>query len=181
MTDEQLLKNFIAGDLKSYEELVERYSAKVFRLSYQFVKNQFDAEEVIQDVFTAVFRKAGSFNGTSAVGSWIYRITVNFSLMKLRKGNRKLEHSIMDQDFYVTQTNIEDQLINRDLVVGYQTILATLNPASQKIIYLRDVDGLSTSEVGKKLGMTESAVKSKLHRARTKLKQLLVEKQLLAA
>ena len=95
-TDNQLIKEFRKGDMGSYEELISRYSDKAYSLAARMCRNSEDAEEVLQDVFTTVFRKLKDFEGKSSFSSWLYRITVNASLMKLRKNRQN--RSILLED-----------------------------------------------------------------------------------
>ena len=85
VTDLDLIKQFTNGSIGAFEEIVEKYEAKVFNLAMRFCRNQEDAEEVLQDVFTTLYQKLAGFEGKSAFSSWLYRIVVNASFMKLRK------------------------------------------------------------------------------------------------
>jgi RNA polymerase sigma-70 factor (ECF subfamily) len=89
-SDLELIADFKAGNQQSFEELINRYSNKVFSLATRLTRNTEDAEEVLQDVFVTVHRKIGSFEGKSSFSSWLYRVTVNAAFMKLRK--RRQDH-----------------------------------------------------------------------------------------
>ena len=95
-SDKELVAAFKKGDLASFEELVQRYSAKAFSLATRLTKNQLDAEEVLQDVFVTVYRKIKSFEGKSSFSSWLYRITVNAAFMKLRKRKSESQNISME-------------------------------------------------------------------------------------
>src|SRR5690349_19390693 len=84
-SDLELIEEFRKGHQYSFEELINRYSGKVFSLALRLARSQEDAEEVLQDVFVTVYRKIGGFEGKSSFSSWLYRVTVNAALMKLRK------------------------------------------------------------------------------------------------
>ena len=95
ITDAELVASFQSGDVKSFEELVERYIEKVYNLAWRISRIPEDAEEILQDVFISVFTKIGDFRGNSAFSSWLYRITANTAFMKLRK---RKKHSALSLD-----------------------------------------------------------------------------------
>jgi RNA polymerase sigma-70 factor (ECF subfamily) len=84
-SDLDLVRDFRKGDQLAFEELLSRYSNKVFSLASRLTRNNEDAEEVLQDVFVTVHRKIAGFEGKSSFSSWLYRVTVNAAFMKLRK------------------------------------------------------------------------------------------------
>ncbi|MFT6399110.1 MAG: RNA polymerase sigma-70 factor (ECF subfamily), partial [Bradymonadia bacterium] len=93
-TDEELAAAVVTGDFAAFELLVKRYTDKVYRLAWSYVKSDHEAEDVMQDTFINVYRALPRFEGKSKLGSWIYRITVNTSLMRLRSKRRRPEVSI---------------------------------------------------------------------------------------
>src|SRR3954452_4560481 len=86
--DRQLISRLQAGDESAVQELAERYTPRIFQLAMRHMKNREDAEEVTQDVLVKVHRKVGEFRGDSALSSWIYRITFNTAMPRLRKARR---------------------------------------------------------------------------------------------
>src|SRR6188768_4401460 len=84
--DRQLIARLQAGDESAVQELAERYTPRIFQLAMRHMKNREDAEEVTQDVLVKVYRKVGEFRGDSALSSWIYRITFNTAMSRLRNG-----------------------------------------------------------------------------------------------
>jgi RNA polymerase sigma-70 factor (ECF subfamily) len=84
--DRQLISRLQAGDDSAVQELAERYTPRIFQLAMRHMKNREDAEEVTQDVLVKVYRKVGEFRGDSALSSWIYRITFNTAMSRLRNG-----------------------------------------------------------------------------------------------
>lgn len=183
MTDKELVKQFQKGSLDAFEEIVSRYETKLFNLALRFVRNQEDAEEVLQDVFTTIFRKIKSFEGKSAFSSWMYRITVNAAFMKLRKRKQRPAVSIEDlapnirQKFVDTQTDyaaLTDSLAqSRELRDVLQVAISKLPDQYRAVFVLRDVDGLSNQETGEILQLSIPAVKSRLHRSRLMLRKKL--------
>jgi RNA polymerase sigma-70 factor (ECF subfamily) len=82
--DRQLIARLQAGDDRAVQELAERYSPRIYQLALRHMKNREDAEEVTQDVLMKVYRKVGAFRGDAALSSWIYRITFNTAMSRLR-------------------------------------------------------------------------------------------------
>jgi RNA polymerase sigma-70 factor (ECF subfamily) len=184
VTDVMLLEQFRGGMMEAFEELVIRYESKVFNLAMRFTRNQEDAEEVLQDVFTTVFRKAAGFEGKSAFSSWLYRIVVNASFMKLRKRKQSPAVSIEDLPGGLRETILEPvdgQQTPTDLGAESKQLREAMSGAIDRlpgqyraVFVLRDVDGLSNQEVGEILGLTVPAVKSRLHRSRLMLRRKLL-------
>src|SRR5947208_2059379 len=95
MSDEHLLlKDAAGGDASALEALMSRYGSRVYRLAHGITRNSADAEEIVQDVFLQMVRKGGAFEGSAALGSWIYRVTTNVALNKRRGKRREVETSL---------------------------------------------------------------------------------------
>ena len=183
-TDAQLIKEFKRGDNQSFEILINRYADRAYGLASRMLKNQEDAEEVLQDVFTTVFKKISSFEGKSSFASWFYRITVNSALMKIRK--RKQNRSIALEDaipaFHDSSSLRTSDTQEADVLTQRKQIQQALEEAISKLpeeyrgVYvLRDIDGLSSRQVGKMLKLSIPAVKSRLHRGRLMLRRKLAK------
>lgn len=181
-TDLQLIKEFRKGNQPSFEELIGRYSGKAYNLALRLTRSEQDAEEVLQDVFSTVYRKIGSFEGKSQFSSWLYRITVNAAFMRLRKN--KFKHTISLEDISPqirnswkcaqSEKNAADGVTYQNqLRAELETALAALPDEYRPVFVLKDIDGLSNREVGSILGLTIPAVKSRLHRARLMLRRKL--------
>lgn len=183
ITDLQLIKQFSKGSIEAFEELISRYETKAFNLAMRFTRNQEDSEEVLQDVFTTLYKKLEGFEGKSAFSSWLYRIVVNASFMKLRKRRQTPAMSLEDLPPVAQQNHID-----RDALLGTRTDNGTLSreirdtlqqainrlPEQYRSVFvLRDVDGLSNQEVGEILDLSIPAVKSRLHRSRLMLRKKL--------
>ena len=183
-TDLELIRDFKRGNPASFEELVERYSAKAFSLASRFTKSRQDAEEVIQDVFVTVYRKIDGFEGKSSFSSWLYRVTVNSALMKLRKKRQDQSVHLEDvlpaiKDASTPKTGEHEEL---DVIAMRHQLREELEMAIQRLpddyrpVYvLRDIDGLTNREVGKILNLSIPAVKSRLHRSRIMLRRKLIK------
>ncbi len=183
-SDEQLVKEFRKGSLESFEELIKRYETKAFSLAMRLTKSQLDAEEVLQDVFVTVYRKLKNFEGKSTFSSWLYRITVNTSFMKLRK--RRSDRTTPIEDLSPTTTHkalakaasapTSDGIAARhELCSALDDAIKRLPEEYRPVFVLRDVDGLSSIEVSKILRISIPAVKSRLHRSRALLRKRLTK------
>lgn len=182
-TDQDLVKLLIKGSSDALNEVMERYEEKVFNLAMRHTRNQQDAEEVLQDVFTTVYRKIKSFQGKAAFSSWLYRITVNAAFMKLRK--RKQEQAIpmedmsgpieakFMQDHDAFDTTSYSEASNAELRDVLQKAVDRLPYEYRSVFVLRDVDGLSNKECASILKLSIPAIKSRLHRARLMLRKKL--------
>lgn len=180
--DTELVEMLKLGNVEAFGELVKRYSEKAHHLALRITRNEEDAEEVLQDVFTNVFRKIESFKGDSAFSSWLYRITANTSFMKLRKRKQHAAISLEEISMSVKENWVAnrtdscdiDYLSTRhELRAQLETAIVQLPEEYKTIFVLRDVDGISNEEVAKLLDVTVPAVKSRLHRARLMLRKSL--------
>ena len=183
ISDLELVEKFKKGSIEAFEEIIARFETKVFQLALRFTRNQEDAEEVMQDVFTTIYKKIDGFQGKSAFSSWLYRIVVNAAFMKLRKRKQNNTISIEDLAPAVRQLCLERENVHmersdslasskevRDVI---QAAINRLPRQYRAVFVLRDVDGLSNQEVGEILSLSVPAVKSRLHRSRLMLRKKL--------
>jgi RNA polymerase sigma-70 factor (ECF subfamily) len=182
LTDTELVKGVTEKNESCFEELLERYSTKVLNLALRITRNQEDAEEILQDVFVTVFTKVGRFEHKSAFSSWLYRVTMNAAFMKLRARSRRRTVSLEDVEPDVRQNWVGnrtemfdvDFMSSRHELRGAIEKAIDLLPEDYRAIFiLRDVDGLSNDAVGRVLGLTVPAVKSRLHRSRVLMRGYL--------
>jgi RNA polymerase sigma-70 factor (ECF subfamily) len=181
-SDKELVETLKAGDCASFDELLKRYSEKVHNLAMRITRNEEDAEEILQDVFVTVHKKIDKFEGKSAFSSWLYRVTANTAFMKLRK--RRQTPSVSLEDFgagvkesWVSKRSEDcdvDYISSRHELRGeLEEAIERLPEEYRAIFLLRDVDGLSSQEVGEILNISVPAVKSRLHRSRLMLRKKL--------
>ena len=178
-TDEQLVRKSQDDDERAFGELVSRYESKVYSLALKMLRNPEDAEDVLQDTFLRAYRGIKSFKGNSTFSTWIYRITANSALMRLRK--RQLPTvSIDDADEREAPINIADwapgpveQMLNQETQAAMTEAIEALPPEFRQVFVLRDVEELSNAEVAEILDLSVAAVKSRLHRARLKVRNRL--------
>jgi RNA polymerase sigma-70 factor (ECF subfamily) len=183
--DEALVELAQDGAYAAYEELVRRYQDKAYRLAWSMVKNESDANDVVQEAFLNMYRKLDTFEGNSQFGSWIYRVIVNAALMKLRKQKRRSEVSIDDDetefredDYYVMsapewRVRADEAAENAELRERIIEAVDELEPKYETVFLLKEVEGLSLKEIADVLDLTVAAVKSRLHRARLYLRATL--------
>ena len=178
----QLVSAAKAGDIAAFEELVNRYERKIFRLGMNITQNREDAEDVMQDAFLKSFQNLDRFQGDSRFYTWLVRIAVNEALMKLRKrrpNQVSLDEPITDGEDSVFR-EIEDwgpspeqRFAQTELNQILNQVIGELEPIFRVAFLLRDVEGLSTEETAQILDISVAAVKSRLLRARLKLRQKL--------
>ena len=171
-----------AGDVAAFEELVNRYERKIYRLGMNITQNREDAEDVMQEAFLKSYTHLDRFQGESRFYTWLVRIAVNEALMKLRKrrpNQMSLDEPLNDGEDAIYR-EIEDwgpspeqKFAQTELNEILNSVIAELDPIFRVAFLLRDVEGISTEETAQILGISEAAVKSRLLRARLKLRQKL--------
>jgi RNA polymerase sigma-70 factor (ECF subfamily) len=159
------------------------YQNKIYRLARRMTETDEDAEDVLQEAFIKAFRSLSGFKGKSKFSTWLYRITVNLALMKLRR--KKIDSVSLDKPISTgegeVQREIEDEsldpleeLIESESMGILDKAIDELPNAYRAVFVLRHVEGLSTEETAKILGISVPAVKSRLHRTRLTLKEKLI-------
>jgi RNA polymerase sigma-70 factor, ECF subfamily len=177
--DADLIERLKAGDEEALETLFNRYSAKLYTVAQRILGEVADAEEVIQDVFWTAFRKANSFRGTAQFSTWLYRLTVNAALGKIRRSKKSKE---IEYEEYLPKFQKDGHHLVRPVVDWSDTLdekyaeqelrqllknaLDQLKPLDKSVVVLSDLEGMSDKEIAVALGLTVSAVKTRLHRAR---------------
>ena len=169
-------------------ELVSAYRQRIYQLAFRHVRNHEDAEEVTQDVLMKVFRNVGSFRGDAALTSWIYRITFNTAMSRLRTGrsSRAAEQqrpevhgdapgSVLPQDPADWSSLADDFVLRREMREQLVSALTTLPEVYRTPVVLRDIQGLSTEEASRILHVKPQTLKSRLHRGRLILRQALAD------
>lgn len=172
-----------AGNVSAFEELVNLYERKIFRLARHITGNMEEAEDVLQETFLKAFTHLDQFQGDSKFYTWLVRIAVNEALMKLRKRNSARSVSLdemIDTDENLIPREVEDWEDNPEQKFAkdeLQRILSeaieSLEPGFRAVFLLRDVEQFSTEETASLLNLSVPAVKSRLLRARLKLRQKL--------
>lgn len=187
-TERALIERLQAGDSYTVEDLATAYGSKVYQLAFRYMKNREDAEEVTQDVLMKVFHKIDKFRGDSALSSWIYRITFNTAMSRLRNGKfsrpaEVSEHEVggLDPDDGTRRsrepadwTSLADEAYLRtQLYDRLAEAMDDLPEIYRTPIVLRDIQGLSTDEASRVLNVKSQTLKSRLHRGRLILRTRL--------
>jgi RNA polymerase sigma-70 factor (ECF subfamily) len=170
------------GSSSAVEQLVDRYEGRIFRMAQNITSNREDAEEVVQNVFLKAFRNLANFRGDSRFYTWLVRIAINESLMKVR-GRRRQVISIDDMSENEDRTvlrqlrdwgpNPEEQYSQEEIRRILAMAIAELGSGCGIVFQLRDVEGLTTEETAQILNLSVSAVKTRLRRARLHLRESL--------
>ena len=171
------------GDSRAFSELVRRYQGKIFRLAQHITQNREDAEDILQETFLKAYEHLDQFKGDSKFYTWIVRIAVNQSLMKLRrrKGDKTVsldEQIDTGEDTVVREIAAwgedPEQRFSREELGGIlDSAIDALDPLYRSVFVLRDIEELSTEETAEALGLSVPAVKSRLLRARLQLRERL--------
>jgi RNA polymerase sigma-70 factor, ECF subfamily len=184
-TDEdlELVEACIRGDLVAFEELVRRYECKLLRIAQQVTDNLADAEEVVQETFLKAYQKLHQFQRKSRFSTWLIRIALNESLMKLRKQRSRahdvpLEYENADGEhlpFDVADWSPSPEQLysHSELQQILRKALEWLRPGLRIVFVLRDLEGLSIAETAALLDLNPVAVKARLFRARLQLRERL--------
>jgi RNA polymerase sigma-70 factor (ECF subfamily) len=172
-----------AGDASAFSELVRHYDRRVFRMAKQITQNDDDAEDVLQEAFLKAYTHLDDFQGNSKFYTWIVRIAVNEALMKLRK--RRSDRSVpldepidtgedeVPREIAVWDENPEETYSREELAELLDQAVQSLKPAYRTVFVLRDIEEMSIEETAEALGLSISAVKSRLLRARLQLREKL--------
>jgi RNA polymerase sigma-70 factor (ECF subfamily) len=172
-----------SGDKAAFAQVVEQYADPLYNLALQLLGNPQEAEDALQETFLNAYQAIESFEGRSSLNTWLYRIAYNTSLMQRRKkraGTVSIDEPLALDDGQVVPRQFFDWccLPERDLLSGealekMDEAIQQLPDSLRSVFVLRDIEGLSTSETGEVLDLSESAVKSRLHRARLFLREEL--------
>jgi RNA polymerase sigma-70 factor (ECF subfamily) len=190
--DQELLARLKAGDERALADLADAYSSKIYQLAFRYLRNKEDAEEITQDVLFKVYRKVDAFRGDAQLSSWIYRITFNAAMSRLRtaryqraqaedrraaaasedegSAGASRSHDVADWSDMADERVLRTQLRQR----VFRAILAL--PAIYRApVMLRDIQGMSTEEASAMLKVKDQTLKSRLHRGRLILRKQLAD------
>jgi len=187
--NDELLSRLQSGDERALSDLADTYGTKIYQLAFRYLRNKEDAEEVTQDVLFKVYRKVGSFRGDAALSSWIYRITFNAAMSRLRTAqyqrSQEDDRQLVSEDADPSKparseiadwTDMADERVLRSQLRRrvFRAILAL--PAIYRApVMLRDIQGMSTEEASAMLRVKDQTLKSRLHRGRLILRKQLTD------
>ena len=188
--DRELIRRLRARDETAVHDLAERYGPRIFQLAMRYMKNREDAQEVAQDVLLKVYRKVDGFRGDAALSSWIYRITFNTAMSRLRSNKaaraadqereRALAAEPADADLPRPARQPADwsrmpdeELLRRQMREAVAAAISELPEIYRAPVVLRDIQGLTTEEASSRLHLKDQTLKSRLHRGRLMLRDRL--------
>lgn len=175
-----LVERLKAGDAEAFDVAFQRHVSQVFRKALRLLGNEADAEDVVQEVFLTVHKKAKTFRGECALSTWLYRLTVNAALGKLRRQKRSKEilyddylpkfqkdghHAVRPVADWSEKID-DDRSDRRELQRLLKQALEQLKPVDKAVVVLSDLEGYLDREIASTLGLSVSAVKTRLHRSR---------------
>ncbi len=186
--ERRLIERLRSGDYGAFEAIFRRYVNKVYRQVFRLIGNDAEAEEIVQEVFLAVYQKAKSFRGDSAFSTWLYSLAMNACLTRLRRRKRSREISLdaflpryredghhLVRPVFNWADEVEFRLEKNELRELLGEAINQLPPAEKAVIVLSDVEGVPDREIGRTLGLSIPAVKARLHRARLFLRGKLAD------
>ena len=172
-----------SGDRAEFALLVDEYYEMIYRLAIKMVNNPQDAEDILQETFIKAYRHLEKFDGRSSLSTWLYRIATNEALMFLRR--QKPEPVSVDQTLDTSEGEVEplqiidwsslpeEELMSAEAQVYLDKAVEKLSPSLRVVFVLRDIQSLSTRETAEVLNISETAVKTRLSRARLQLREEL--------
>lgn len=180
--DRDLLTRLRAGDMTACTDCIALHSDSLYGLALRLVNDEAEAEDVVQETFLNAFKSIRNFDGRASLGTWLFRITYNNALMRLRR--HKPDTVEIDQPLYLEGEEVprqlfdwcclpEEDFMTSEAQAKIQAAIRQLSEPLRVVFTLRDIQGLSTNEVAEILDLTESAVKVRLHRARLALRETL--------
>jgi len=184
-SDAQMMTGVRAQDHAAFESLVRTHGDRMMAVARRMMKSEQDAADALQDALICVFRKADGFEGTSKLSTWLHRVTVNACLMRLRAAGRRHEVNVdqMLPTFDETGHHArpvarwdgapDEAAIKGELREKVRQCIDLLPEAHRSVLLLRDIEELDTEESARLLGCTPNCVKTRLHRARCALRELL--------
>jgi RNA polymerase sigma-70 factor (ECF subfamily) len=192
LSESALLTRARRRDVGAFEELVGRTEVRSYRLAMRHVHNESDAQEILQESYLAAWRNLPTFEGRSQFSSWMYRIVANASLMRLRRRRRHPEIAIQEVSLTELDQAMEEatypspsrdyrcerpdqQIQSAELLQRIRVAVESLPEKLRDVFLLRHVLEVSTGDAAARLGVSPPAAKTRLHRARTELRQSLGE------
>jgi RNA polymerase sigma-70 factor (ECF subfamily) len=176
----QLLELLRKRDPAACTQCVQEHSDEIYRLALRMLRDPQEAEDVVQETFLSAFRGIGSFQGRSSLRTWLFRIAYNASLMRLRRSHPEtlsVEATESDEDEPIELFDFsnlpEEKVLRREVHDQIETAIQSMPSRLRAVFALRELESLSTAETAEVLGLSEEAVKTRLHRGRLWLRERL--------
>lgn len=178
--DEEVIRQVLDGDTARFELLMRRYNERVYRAARAVVRDESEAEDVMQQAYVNAYTHLHQFNGTAQFSTWLTRIAINESLARVRRRGRYAPFDdLTNVEPFMAQDPVENperQAFSGELRALLEWAIDTLPDGTREVFMLRDVEGLSTAEVAETLGVSEDVVKTRLSRGRAGLRRKLMER-----
>lgn len=176
MFDEQrVLRRIREGDKRAFEELLDQYEARLYRMALRYTGSVPDAEDLTQEIFLGIYRSIGNFRGASRLSTWIYRVAVNHCLEHRRK--KRLDAVPHNEEIDMPSADWRDDPVQvatrQELATQVETALERLSPLHRDVILLHEMQGLTYQECAAVLNVPVGTVKSRLSNAFVRLRELL--------
>ena len=178
--DRRLIREAVAGDTSSFGELVRRYQDRLYNIAFRVVGNPEDAADVVQDAFVSAFQSLASFKGDSEFFTWLYRIAFNTAISQKRKKRPTISmdavregESSYDPADGATDVSPDAAMVRAEDETVLAAAIAKLSDEHRAVLVLKDIDGSKYEEIAVALGIPIGTVRSRLHRARLELRQLI--------
>jgi RNA polymerase sigma-70 factor (ECF subfamily) len=178
LPDEQVVARVLSGETELFEILMRRYNQRLYRVARAILFDDAEAEDVMQDAYVRAWSHLDQFAGRSSFATWLTRIAVHEALARARRGRRLVQIEDISprtegtmKPLSPTEAGPEQRAIQRDLQNTLEVAMGALSESFRSVLMLREVEGLSTAETAECLGISESLVKTRLHRARAALRR----------
>ncbi|HXI30804.1 MAG TPA: sigma-70 family RNA polymerase sigma factor [Vicinamibacterales bacterium] len=191
LAQDELLARLKGGDEQALVDLADEFGTKIYQLAFRYLRNKEDAEEVTQDVLFKVYKKVDAFRGDAALSSWIYRITFNAAMSRLRTAKYQRSQdddrqtaaadgemngdSVRVKDVADWTDLADEQVLRSQLRARVMRAILALPAIYRAPVMLRDIQGMSTEEASAMLHVKDQTLKSRLHRGRLILRKQLAD------
>jgi RNA polymerase sigma-70 factor (ECF subfamily) len=183
LTDEEVVRRVLAGDAPLFEVLMRRYNQRVYRAARAILRDDVEAEDVMQQAYVEAYTHLSQFAGRAKFSTWLTKIAVYEALARLRRRGREAPARRRPESEEDPMTSLksaapdpEQQAAHTELRTLLESAVESLPRTYRTVFVLREVEGMSTAETAECLGLREDAVKTRLHRARALLRETLYER-----
>jgi len=183
--DDSMLQRAVSGDMEAFETLIRSYEKLIYNITYRMLGNPDDARDASQEVFIKIYKNLSKCANMKAFKSWVYTVTNNTCIDEIRKRKNKTADSLdamirtedgeMEKQFPADELTPEERLLRKESRESLKKAIMQLSPEHRSLIVLRDIRGLSYSELAEATGASLGTVKSRLSRARNQLCQIVLK------
>jgi RNA polymerase sigma-70 factor, ECF subfamily len=176
LSDEEVVERVRNGEPALFEILMRRYNQRIYRAARAIVRDDAEAEDVMQDAYVRAYASLGQFAGRATFATWLTKIAVHEALARVRRRGRFVDIEETMPRLVSSAPNPEQRVSDRELGAALESAVDDLPDAFRAVFMLRDVEGLSTAETAESLGINEDTAKTRLHRARAILRGRLLSR-----